>query len=344
MRVGPSPRRARSAAQRDVASTARKSLPSTRSEAMPLPTPRAAKVAASPPAMPWNDEIAHWLLTMLRITGARYTAANVRALWKSASAVDPSPIQAEAMRVSPLIADAIPHPDGLDVLRAEIARNGKEAVPARRIHYRQLPTLDRVVLVRQQLAHHVHEAVAARDQDALLAIGGKAHVVRFERQRLADADRLLAQALHVERQFLLPLGDLHAGVEDAGPQHCAQAGAQQFGVRPRIPGTHGASLRRRGPGPTHRRRRRSPTAGCRRPAGAPRRRATAAGMRNRFRARGVRSVRARAGGVGDTGSSVVFRGVVFRLLFRPAPGRSVRRGWLAPAGPRPVPGSAPRGA
>ena len=52
-------------------STARKSLPSTRSDAMPQPTPRAAKVVASPPAMAWKVEIAHWLLTTFRITGAR---------------------------------------------------------------------------------------------------------------------------------------------------------------------------------------------------------------------------------------------------------------------------------
>ncbi len=77
---------------------------------MPLPSPRAEKVAASPPAMPVNEEIAHWLLTMLRITGGEYTAAKVSALWKSGSAVEPSPIQAEAMRVSPLIAEAIAHP------------------------------------------------------------------------------------------------------------------------------------------------------------------------------------------------------------------------------------------
>ena len=32
---------------------------------------RPAKVVASPPAMAWKVEIAHWLLTTLRITGAR---------------------------------------------------------------------------------------------------------------------------------------------------------------------------------------------------------------------------------------------------------------------------------
>ena len=77
---------------------------------MPQPTPRAAKVVASPPAMAWKVEIAHWLLTTLRITGARYTWAKVRAVWKSGSAVAPSPIQPEAMRVSPLMAEAMPQP------------------------------------------------------------------------------------------------------------------------------------------------------------------------------------------------------------------------------------------
>ena len=77
---------------------------------MPQPTPRAAKVVPSPPAMAWNVEMAHWLLTTLRMTGARYTWAKVSAVWKSASAVAPSPIQADAILVSPLIADAMPHP------------------------------------------------------------------------------------------------------------------------------------------------------------------------------------------------------------------------------------------
>src|SRR5574343_1737278 len=89
---------------------ARKSLPSTRSEAMPQPTPRWAKVVPSPPAMAWKVEMAHWLLTTLRITGARYTWAKVSAVWKSDSAVAPSPIQAEAILVSPLIAEAIAQP------------------------------------------------------------------------------------------------------------------------------------------------------------------------------------------------------------------------------------------
>src|SRR6478609_5121138 len=77
---------------------------------IPQPTPRPAKVVDSPPAMAWKVEIAHWLLTTLRITGARYTWAKVRAVWKSDSAVAPSPIQAEAILVSPLIAEAMAQP------------------------------------------------------------------------------------------------------------------------------------------------------------------------------------------------------------------------------------------
>src|ERR1043165_1883799 len=74
---------------------------------MPQPTPRAAKVVDSPPAIAWKVEIAHWLFTTLRITGARYTCAKVSAVWKSASAVAPSPIQPDAIFVSPLIADLL---------------------------------------------------------------------------------------------------------------------------------------------------------------------------------------------------------------------------------------------
>src|SRR3546814_12879886 len=77
---------------------------------MPEPSARASKVVRSAPAKPLKLEIAHWLLITLRITGALYTVANVQAEWKSPSAVDPSPSQVAAMRVSPLIALAIAQP------------------------------------------------------------------------------------------------------------------------------------------------------------------------------------------------------------------------------------------
>ena len=60
--------------------------------------------------MAWKVEMAHWLLTTLRITGASYTEANTRAAWKSPSAVAPSPTQAEAIFVSPLMPEAIAQP------------------------------------------------------------------------------------------------------------------------------------------------------------------------------------------------------------------------------------------
>ncbi|MDP1958050.1 MAG: hypothetical protein Q8J75_07725 [Rhodocyclaceae bacterium] len=41
---------------------------------------------------------------------------------------------------------------------------------------------------------------------------------------------LIAEALHVEGDFFLPLRDQHAGVEDAGFQHRAQAKAQALGT------------------------------------------------------------------------------------------------------------------
>src|SRR5688572_13584003 len=77
---------------------------------MPKPNPRSANVADAPRAKPSGVEIAHWLLTMFRITGAAYVDANSSAAWKSDSAVAPSPIHADAIRVSPRRADAMAQP------------------------------------------------------------------------------------------------------------------------------------------------------------------------------------------------------------------------------------------
>ena len=149
---------------------------------MPLPTPRAANVAASPPAMPWNDEIAHWLLTTLRITGALIDGGErqraVEVGLGGGAVADPR-------RRDPRVAlDRGGHrpADGLDVLRAEVAGNREEAVPARRVHDGQLASADRIALVREELAHHVDETVAARDQDSLLAVGREAHVGGLQRR------------------------------------------------------------------------------------------------------------------------------------------------------------------
>ena len=58
--------------------------------------------------------------------------------------------------------------------------------------------LQLVALVRVDLVHHVDQRIAARDEQALLAIGREMHVVAVERGLGGDGDRLLAGALHVE--------------------------------------------------------------------------------------------------------------------------------------------------
>ena len=132
--------------------------------------------------------------------------------------------------------------------------------------------------------------------------------------RLADADRLLAQALHVERDLLLPLRGQHARVEDAGLQHRAQPGAQQLGVRLRIPRARPRAPRRRARGPARRRCRRSPKAACRRPAAARSRRERRAGTRNRSCVPAAPSARARAIAAGGIRSSVFLQALrAFRL-------------------------------
>src|SRR3954452_10638392 len=74
------------------------------------PKPRSANVADAPRAKSSGVEIAQWLLTMFRMTGAQYVEAYSRAAWKSDSAVAPSPIHAAAISGPPRIADAIAQP------------------------------------------------------------------------------------------------------------------------------------------------------------------------------------------------------------------------------------------
>ena len=109
------------------------------------PKPRSANVADAPRAKSSGVEIAHWLLTMLRITGAWYVDANTIAAWKSDSAdgalADPRRrdrgAAAHRRRHRPS--------DRLDVLRGEVAGDREEAVRLRRVHHRELAALQRVV-------------------------------------------------------------------------------------------------------------------------------------------------------------------------------------------------------
>ncbi|MCY1173563.1 hypothetical protein D9M73_137280 [compost metagenome] len=126
----------------------------------------------------------------------------------------------------------------LDELGGEVAGDGEETGLLDRVHDRQLPALERIALVGQQLADQVHQRHVAGHEDALLAVGREAHVGDIQGQRLGTANGFFAQALHIERHFLLALGDHHAVVVDAGLEHGAHALAQDlhrhvFGPRPK---------------------------------------------------------------------------------------------------------------
>ena len=125
--------------------------------------------------------------------------------------------------------------DSLRELRAEIARYGEEAVRLVRIHDRKLAALQLVAFVRIDLVHHLDERIAARDEQALLAIGREVHVVAVERVLRSDGDCLFAGALHVEAGLTLALRPVHAVVEDAHGDHVAQHLAQRFSVELRVP-------------------------------------------------------------------------------------------------------------
>ncbi len=132
--------------------------------------------------------------------------------------------------------------DRLHELRRQVARDREEARALVRVHHRQLAAADRVTLVAQQLAHQLDDVdVIARQQQALLAIRREAHVARLQGLRVRDRDRLLAQALHVEGNLLLPLRDQHAGVEGARAQHRAQAAPQCLDLDLRRPGADRAA-------------------------------------------------------------------------------------------------------
>ena len=127
--------------------------------------------------------------------------------------------------------------DGLGHLGAQIAADGEEAVVLRRIHDRQLAAFDRIRGVGIDLVHHGRERIAARDQKALLAIGGEAHVLARQDHPLGDGDGLLARAFHIEAGLALAVGAMHPVVEGAGQDHGLEAATQGLGIQLRIPRT-----------------------------------------------------------------------------------------------------------
>jgi hypothetical protein len=76
------------------------------------------------------------------------------------------------------------------------------------------------------LVDHLDQRIAARDQDALLAIAGEHHVIMIERHRGADRGSLLAGAFHVEAGLALALAAIHPFIKRAGQRHRAQHLAQ----------------------------------------------------------------------------------------------------------------------
>ena len=171
--------------------------------------------------------------------------------------------------MSPLIAEAIAQPTAWMNCVARLPRDGEEAGALVRVHHRQLAALERVALVGHQLADHARPSARRRAPAAGPAGGrsGKHMSPCSSASAWRGADRLLAEALHVERDLLLALRDQHAGVEDARlAASRAGRGAAARGSTLRVPRADGACPRRRARGPARRPGRRCRPA-RRRPAG-----------------------------------------------------------------------------
>ena len=125
----------------------------------------------------------------------------------------------------------------LDHLRGQVARDGEKALLLAGIHHWQLSPLHGVARVAVELADHLHHVVVlARQQQALLPVGRETHVTVANGQRVGAGNGFFAQALHVKRHFLLPLGNQHAGIKSPREQHGAQATLEQGNLHLRRPG------------------------------------------------------------------------------------------------------------
>ena len=164
-----------------------------------------------------------------------YTEANSIAWWKSASALEPSPIHDTAMSSSPLIAAAIAQPTacGNCVVRLpEIEKMRPSAQwyitgSCRPLH------MSRVF----DSNWHIR-STSGRPRTMYrpwLRYDGKQHVARAQRHALRHRHGFLAQAAHVERGLALPLRALHALVEDAREQHVPQTDLQVVHFEVRVP-------------------------------------------------------------------------------------------------------------
>lgn len=98
------------------------------------------------------------------------------------------------------------------------------------IYVIRVPDIGEGIAEVELVAWHV-----AREQQPLLAVGGKVHVPLLQGGRLRHGDGFLTQALHIKRKFFLPLGQHHAGIKDARLHHGFEPPAQALRVDGRGP-------------------------------------------------------------------------------------------------------------
>ena len=73
-------------------------------------------------------------------------------------------------------------------------------------------------------------------QEALLSIGGEAHVTVSQCHGVCTRNSLFTQALQIKRHLFLPLSQLHARIERPRPEHGTQALFEQGHIDLRHPG------------------------------------------------------------------------------------------------------------
>jgi len=142
------------------------------------------------------------------------------------------------MRLSPAVSQRHGPAHGLRELVAEIAGEREEARLLHRMKDRKLAPFQPVLPVEVDLAHHVQHRPVTGDEKALLAVGGKAHVLIVQRHGLCRGDRLLAGAFEVEGRLPLALRLEHAVIEGAGHQHGAESADQRVRRQKRVPRPH----------------------------------------------------------------------------------------------------------
>ncbi len=124
MSVGPSPARARSAAQVNAPAIASGSVPSTVTPGMPYPSALSAKTRAAELSRT-GVESAVWLFSRQKMTGSLRAAQRLIASCHSPSDDPPSPMNESATRACPCRANARPMPATVRLLTDSGAEAGR---------------------------------------------------------------------------------------------------------------------------------------------------------------------------------------------------------------------------